>query len=1037
MSDDTDQSAGPSSGGRSVLDIAADWYPVPVVALLMAFMLWVRGQSWQNFVQDGQILLSGNDPWYHLRSTEYVVHHWPATRPFEIWTQFPTGTSVGQFGTLFDQVMATVALIIGLGSPSDHLIRLVVLFTPVVVGTLVAIPMYYLGKRLAGRAGGVLSVAVLGFIPGVFLQRSLVGTADHNIVEPLFQSLAVLALLVAFHVAERDSPVWEQVRAREWDALKPVLGWSTLAGIATALYMWTWPPGVLLVGIVGVFFLLQLASNHYNGTSPDHLAFVGVTSSVVTGALLLLPFDTIGFSASRFSLLQPLAAFAVAVACLFLAWLSRTFESRDVDRRAYPVVVLLISAVGAGLVAVLLPDVFAMIFSNLQRFVAFDASASQRTIGEAQPWLGSLSNYGGSRFALFFSQYGLAFFAMLAGLAWLLWRPFIDASSRKRWFAVVALVVTAIVSLLPGLLPTIAGTLGLNPTWTGIVVVGGLLFASVVIGDHDAEKAFVVVWTLFLIAAAFTQVRFNYYLAVPVAVISGYAGATLLRSDYVNIAAVRESAENVEAIHVIAVLAVLLVLIAPLAASVTLSTDRGNFQTSTAVQTGASTSPGGVTGWAPMLDWMQNNTPAEGNYGGAGNADQLDYYGTYQQTDDYDYPKGSYGVMSWWDYGHWITVLGERIPNANPFQGGATYAANYLLAQNETHANEILDSKGDADETTRYVAVDWQMAAVNSKFSAPTVFYDDREGVNRYDFYRPLLSQTQNGGYQLQAYVHSQDYYETMLVRLFRYQGSAMSPEPIVVDWDQSQGPYYLSNGQGSSSTVRQFNTTAEAEAYVANDSTSQIGGVGRYPSEYVPALEHYRLVGLSSKAPSQQLSNMPAWAKLYERVPGATVEGSGPANANVTASVTMYSTQQGKNQNFTYTQRAQTGPNGEFTMTLPYSTTGYDEYGPENGYTNVSVRSTGNYTFSATANGTYWTGSADVSEGQVNGANDSATQVSMSELDLSSLLGGSSESGDGSSSGGSESGSGGSSDGGSSTSTDGTASDTTAAVTEPTARAA
>ncbi|GGM66048.1 dolichyl-diphosphooligosaccharide--protein glycosyltransferase [Halarchaeum rubridurum] len=1030
MSDDTDRSAGPSSGGRSVLDIAADWYPVPVVALLMAFMLWVRGQSWQNFVRDGQVILSGNDPWYHLRSTMYVVQHWPATMPFDVWTEYPYGNSVDQFGTLFDQLMATVALILGAGSPSEHLVRLVVLFTPVVVGALVAIPTYYLGKRLAGRAAGVLSVAVLAFLPGLFLQRSLVGTADHNVAEPLFQASAVALLLVAFYVAERDRPVWEQVRAREWDALKPVLGWSTLAGVATALYMWVWPPGVLLVGIVGVFFLLKLASVHLNGGSPDHLSITGATSMGVTGVLLLLPFDTVGFAATRYSLLQVVGAFGVAAACVFLAWLSRTFEARDVDRRGYPLAVLGITVVGVGVVALVLPDVFSSLFSNFTRFIGFGGTGTQRTIGEAQPWLGSLSNYGGSRFALFFSQYGLAFFAMLAGLGWLLWRPFVEASSRKRWFAVVAFVVTAVVSLLPGLLPTIAGNLGLNPTWTGIVVVGGLLFASVVIGDHDAEKAFVVVWTLFLIAAAFTQVRFNYYLAVPVAVLSGYAGATLLRSDYVNIGAVRDSVDDVEAIHVIAVVAVLLILIAPLAASVTLTTDRGNFQTTTAVQTGASAGPGGVTGWAPMLDWMEDNTPAEGNYGGAGNADQLDYYGTYHQTDDYDYPEGSYGVMSWWDYGHWITVLGERIPNANPFQGGATYAANYLLAQNETHANEILDSKGDADEKTRYVAVDWQMAAVNSKFSAPTVFYDDREGVSQYDYYRPLLRQTQNGGYQLQAYVHTQNYYETMMVRLFRYQGSAMSPEPIVVDWDNSQGPYYLSSSQG---TVQQFNTTAEAEAYVANDSTSQIGGVGRYPSEYVPALEHYRLVGLSTEAPSQQLSNMPAWAKLYERVPGATVQGSGPANATVTASVTMYSTQQGKSQNFTYTQRAQTGPNGEFTMTLPYSTTGYDEYGPENGYTNVSVRSTGSYSFSASANGTYWTGSANVTEGQVNGVNDTATQVTMSELDLASLLSGGSGSSSGSDTSSSSDGTSGS---GTSDGSSGSTSDTAASVTTPTTTA-
>ncbi|GGL22056.1 oligosaccharyl transferase [Halarchaeum grantii] len=992
MSDDSEQSGDPSIAGRPVLDIAADWYHVPVIALLIAFMAWVRAQSWQAFVRNGEVFFGGNDPWYHYRSTMYVVRHWPATMPFDPWTQFPTGISVGQFGTLLDQLMATVALLLGLGSPSQHTVAMTVLFTPVVVGALVVIPTYYLGKRLAGRSAGVIAALVLAVLPGMFLQRSLVGTADHNIAEPLFQASAVAVLLVALHVAKRDRPVWEQVRAREWGALKPVLGWSALAGIATALYMWVWPPGVLLVGIAGVFFLLKLASNHYNGRSPDHLASVGATSMSVAGVLLLVPFDTIAFSPSRFSLLQPVAALGVAAACVFLAWLSRTFEARDLDRSLYPLSVLGATVVGAGVVSVVLPDVFSMVASNFMRFVGFDANAAQRTIGEAQPWLGSLSRYGGSRFALFFSSYGLAFFAMLAALAWLLWRPFYDSDSdRERWFAVVAFVGTTVVIAVPGLLPTVAGNVGLPPTLTGLVLVGGLLFASLVLGDHAAEKSLVVVWTLFLIAAAFTQVRFNYYLAVPVAVLSGYAGASVLHSEYVDLGSARDALQDVEATQVVAVVAVLLLLVAPLTMSVTLSTPQGQLQTSTASQVGASASPGSVLAWNPMLQWMQNNTPEEGNLGGTGNADQLEYYGTYQQTSDYDYPDGSYGVMSWWDYGHWITVLGERIPNANPFQGGATYAANYLLAQNETTANQILDSRGDASERTRYVAVDWQMASVTSKFSAPTVF---AENVSAYDFYHPLYQGNRSAGYSVRTYAHTQNYYDSMMVRLFRYQGSSMSPSGYVLDWDSTAGDagqFYVADS--STQVVKQFNSTEEAREYVANDSTSQLGGIGRYPSEYVPALEHYRLVGLSDQAISYQqrlsgsyFQELPYWAKLYERVPGATVQGTGPANTTVTASVTMEATQVG--QNFTYTQRAQTGPDGEFTMTLPYSTTGYDEYGPENGYTNVSVRAEGPYQFNAVEgsgmnNQTYWTDTANVSEGQVNGATDTTVQVSLEQLTL------------------------------------------------------
>ena len=42
--------------------------------------------------------------------------------------------------------------------------------------------------------------------------------------------------------------------------------------------------------------------------------------------------------------------------------------------------------------------------------------------------------------------------------------------------------------------------------------------------------------------------------------------------------------------------------------------------------------------------------------------------------------------MSWWDYGHMITYIAKRIPNANPFQAGVAGpngAAAYFMSQSE------------------------------------------------------------------------------------------------------------------------------------------------------------------------------------------------------------------------------------------------------------------------------------------------------------------------------------------------------------------
>jgi dolichyl-diphosphooligosaccharide--protein glycosyltransferase len=87
--------------------------------------------------------------------------------------------------------------------------------------------------------------------------------------------------------------------------------------------------------------------------------------------------------------------------------------------------------------------------------------------------------------------------------------------------------------------------------------------------------------------------------------------------------------------------------------------------------------------------------------------------------------------------------------------------------------------------------------------------------------------------------------------------------------------------------------------------------------------------------------------------------------------------------------------------MTLPYSTTGYGEYGPENGYTNVSVRATGPYTVSTpgelveidgNASVEQYRATVDVSEGQVNGDREGPIDVTLeretSELTLGAVDG-------------------------------------------------
>ncbi|MFB6202308.1 MAG: oligosaccharyl transferase, archaeosortase A system-associated [Halorhabdus sp.] len=998
MSDtaETDADSGGFDSDRLV-ERLKDWYHLPGLALLAIFMFWVRAQSWGNFVRDGQVYFGGNDPWYHYRQVTYAVKHGLETMPYDVWTGFSEGVHSGQFGTLFDQLIAAGALIYGLGDPTAHQIAIVTMFAPAVFGALVAIPTYLVGRRLQGRASGLLAAVILALLPGTFLRRGMVGTADHNIAEPLFMTIAVFGMLVAIAVAETEKPIWEQIRHLEVEGLRRVVGYSTLAGVATGLYLYVWPPGVLLVGIFGVYVIVKMTSDHVGGTSPEHVGIAAAVTMVVTSVMALVRLYSLGFSTTDITLLQVLVPLAVAGGALYLSWLSRTFEKREIEDQYFPAAVLGTLAIGVLGVRLLIPRLYSLVSSNLLRFVGFNAGAEMRTIGEAQPFpLQIMERTGLSASEAIFNQYGLTFFLAVTALALVLLVPLLRSGDRRRiGLAVLTAGTTGVFVAFPWVMTRIGDVIGLDGSLVGVVVIGSLLALIGVYGSHDREHLFFATWTVFLVAAAFTQLRFNYYLAVPVAILTAYLPFYLLglidyRMDF-------DALVDMEINTVVTVSLVLLLVIMPLAIPVGMTNAQGQTYTkSTAWQIGSDERPRGVVYWQDTLDWMENNTPAVGNYGGATNADQMQYYGTYAKPTDnnFDYPKGAYGVMSWWDYGHWITTIGHRIPVANPFQQHATTAANFLIAPNETASNAVLQRNDEDDAKTRYVAIDWQM--VGEKFRAPTVFYDLQKNVSYYDdFVRAVYPMSQQGQLGQRFTLHKQRYYESTMVRLYEFYGSAKSPRPIVIDWNLTR-----TRGGGAIRTVSRqggylktgFANISAARAYVQQDGSAQVGGFRGIPPERVPALEHYRLVKVNAPPATYQGSNYPP-VKLFELVPGATVQGTGPANKTVVATVEMNIPS--RNKTFTYRQRAETGPDGEFTMTLPYSTTGYENWGPEDGYTNVSVRANTSYQFTAggglNESGYFiqYSDRATVTEAQVIGENDTSVTVDLQRQVIGQLKSG------------------------------------------------
>jgi len=211
----------------------------------------------------------------------------------------------------------------------------------------------------------------------------------------------------------------------------------------------------------------------------------------------------------------------------------------------------------------------------------------------------------------------------------------------------------------------------------GLLIAAALLVGATFLVEYDAEELYFVVWAAFIGSAAFTQVRFNYYLAVIVAV--GAAYFVQLAVDFLRLRSL-SGVRDIEGWQAMGALVLVVIVLVPLVAMATPVWAAGREHHRPRQRH--------AVGREPPVDERR-----DAHAGRARRRRQP--HGAVRHLrapadGDFEYPEGAYGVQSWWDYGHWITTRAERIPNANPFQQNAGEAADYLLAPSEEASREVL-----------------------------------------------------------------------------------------------------------------------------------------------------------------------------------------------------------------------------------------------------------------------------------------------------------------------------------------------------------
>ena len=256
-----------------------------IISFLIAFYIRTRPAAGV-FLSNGFVRFGGNDPWYHLRNVEAILHNFPHMLWFDAYTQFPEGkTQV--FAPLFDMVLATIIWILGFGNPSQDLIYKVCAYYPAFLGALVVIPTYFAAKWIFDRRVGLLAAILVALAPGQFLSRSMIGFNDHHIAETLLSAITAMFLIMTLKIAREHPITFGNLWNKNFDTLKPALPYLVLTGISLGAYTLAWNGALFFSFIIGIYITLQHIIDHMHKRSTDYLAISGMIVFIITLIMVL------------------------------------------------------------------------------------------------------------------------------------------------------------------------------------------------------------------------------------------------------------------------------------------------------------------------------------------------------------------------------------------------------------------------------------------------------------------------------------------------------------------------------------------------------------------------------------------------------------------------------------------------------------------------------------------------------------------------------------------------------------------------------
>jgi len=823
---------------------------VIILALFFVIALFIRVYLPYNQVFSGEwIKFTSVDAYYHMRLVDNLVYNFPQLTNFDPYLLYPNGTQIDNIH-FFDWLLAGIIWVIGLGSPTQHTIDVVGVYFPAFLAALTVIPVYFIGKELFGRWAGVISAGLIAILPGEFLGRSILGFTDHHVAETLFAATTMMFLILAIKASRERELNFNHLRHRDWTKISKPLIYSFFAGLSLGIYLWTWMGALLFVFIITLYFLIQFVIDHLRRKSIEYLCPVGVT--LFATALIIY----VTFSRSVLTLTPLIIALLVPIV---LYAVSRLMTGRKIRPAHYPLALVGLVVVGLGIFYAIAPS---LLVTMLRQFEIFNP-AVPRTILEMQPLLAPQGDF---TIKLAWGNFTTGFFLSIGLL--LYWIIFYKKFVREQGSTEVnVLLVWSLIILLATLgQRRFAYYFAVNVA----LLSGFLLWQFFKLNKESHAKArylnmaFYVATILFLV---FYSKLNPLLVAISVALLSSYVLWQLLQIVESWLLgtpkkAVREKAKppksqptgfHITTRHVKMTISVIIILFLASYFNVPLAIG---------IASQASFAPDNA--WVSSLYWLKGNTAEP--FGDPDFYHQL--YEPPPPKEKYNYPESAYGVMAWGDYGYWITRIAHRPVNLTPGPGGA-YVAKFFLSQDEDSAREITWGQEIIQEReiiqeldSSYIIIDYLTTV--SKFWA-LISWAEKEMTEFSDTYYV----GQEDGKLRPVRLFHPEYYRSLMVRLYNFDGQAVTPEEsIVISYEEKTVP------EGESikliTSAESFPSYEEATAYISNQESGSYRIVSDHPFiTPVPLeeLKHYKLIHSSEGSVTQpEVGSIPS-VKIFEYI--------------------------------------------------------------------------------------------------------------------------------------------------------------------------